>query len=172
MAVKEGLLALLAGGPAHGYHLKTAFEAATGGVWQLNVGQVYTTLDRLARDGLVTTISDADQKTYQLTADGREALGVWWDAVAVDDPPPRDELVLKVLLAIEHAPDRAIDVITHQRAALLSMLQRRRRSSRDAVVSSLATELAEESAMVRAEADLRWLDVCESKVLATLKERR
>ncbi len=172
MAVKEGLLALLAAGPAHGYQLKTSFEAATGGVWQLNVGQVYTTLDRLARDGLVATIHGTDQRTYELTADGREALGAWWNAVVTEDPPPRDELVLKVLLAIEHAPAHAIDVITHQRAALLSLLQQRRRSNRDPRVSGLANALADESVMVRAEADLRWLDICESNVLANMKEQR
>ncbi len=168
MAVKEGLLALLAAGPSHGYQLKTAFEAATGGVWQLNVGQVYTTLDRLARDGLVTAIADTEQKSYELTADGREALGAWWSAVVADDPPPRDELVLKVMLAIEHAPEHAIDVITHQRAALLSVLQQRRRSSRDLGEASLASALADESVMVRAEADLRWLDICEARVLTMI----
>ena len=47
MAVREGLLALLANGPRHGYQLKTGFESATGGMWPLNVGQVYTTLERL-----------------------------------------------------------------------------------------------------------------------------
>jgi DNA-binding PadR family transcriptional regulator len=172
MAVKEGLLALLASGPAHGYQLKTAFEAATGGVWQLNVGQVYTTLDRLARDGLVATVVETDQKTYELTADGREALGAWWNAVVAEDPPPRDELVLKVLLAIERAPDHAIEVITHQRAALVSVLQQRRRAARQADASSVASELADESVMVRAEADLRWLDVCEARVLTIMKEPR
>ena len=54
MPVREGLLALLADGPRNGYQLKVDFEAATGGVWPLNFGQVYTTLDRLARDGLVS----------------------------------------------------------------------------------------------------------------------
>jgi DNA-binding PadR family transcriptional regulator len=49
MSVREGLLALLAEGPRNGHQLKIEFEAVTGGVWPLNVGQVYTTLDRLAR---------------------------------------------------------------------------------------------------------------------------
>ena len=64
MAVREGLLALLTEGPSHGYQLKTAFEAATGGAWTLNVGQVYTTLDRLQRDGLVTSDEADGQKRY------------------------------------------------------------------------------------------------------------
>ena len=105
MAVREGLLALLDDGRRHGYQLKTDFEQATGGVWPLNVGQVYTTLERLERDGLVAVAEDNGQKSYELTADGREELGAWWTAVPVDDPPPRDELMLKVLMAIEHGPD-------------------------------------------------------------------
>ena len=74
MAVREGLLALLDEGPRHGYQLKTEFEAATGGVWPLNVGQVYTTLDRLERDGLVAVADENGQKSYELTAAGREEL--------------------------------------------------------------------------------------------------
>ena len=108
MAVREGLLALLSEGPRHGYQLKTEFEAATGGVWPLNVGQVYTTLDRLERDGLVEVEADAagtaGQKTYAITAAGTQALGEWWEAVPSDDPPPRDELMLKVMMAIEAGP--------------------------------------------------------------------
>ena len=76
MAVREGLLALLNEGPRHGYQLKTEFEAATGGVWPLNVGQVYTTLDRLERDGLVGIAESGGQKVYSITSDGVAALGV------------------------------------------------------------------------------------------------
>src|SRR5438132_12509999 len=100
MSVREGLLTLLASGPRNGHQLKTEFEAATGGVWPLNVGQVYTTLDRLERDGLVAQSSGQNggaQKRYELTAAGREELAAWWSLVPADDPPPRDELMLKVL---------------------------------------------------------------------------
>ena len=77
MAVKEGLLSLLEDGPHNGYQLKTAFESATGGVWPLNVGQVYTTLDRLERDGLVDVEDHEGQKTYKPDARrGRGAGGV------------------------------------------------------------------------------------------------
>ncbi|MEJ7720992.1 MAG: PadR family transcriptional regulator [Ilumatobacteraceae bacterium] len=89
MAVREGLLSLLSDGPRYGYQLKTQFEAATGGIWPLNVGQVYTTLDRLNRDGLVgehavAAETETAQKSYELTAAGREALGV-----VVDGPRRR-----------------------------------------------------------------------------------
>ena len=172
MAVREGLLALLDDGRRHGYQLKTEFEQATGGVWPLNVGQVYTTLERLERDGLVAVAEQNGQKSYELTAAGREELGAWWQAVPVDDPPPRDELMLKVLMAIEHGPDHALAVITRHRTALLALLQLRRRESRNDAArrDDLASALVADALVVRAEADLRWLDLCESR-LTNQKER-
>ncbi len=162
MAVREGLLALLREGPSHGYQLKTAFEAATGGAWPLNVGQVYTTLDRLQRDGFVTSDEVDGQKRYEITAAGREELGGWWATSPVDAPPPRDELVLKVLFAIEDGPDRALEVVTHHRTALTRLLQERRRASR---TDDLASALVADALVARAEADLRWLDTCEARIL-------
>jgi DNA-binding PadR family transcriptional regulator len=177
MAVREGLLALLDEGPRYGYQLKTEFEGATGGVWPLNVGQVYTTLDRLERDGLVVTAEHDGQKSYEITAAGREELGAWWEAVPVDDPPPRDELMLKVLMAIEHGPKHALGVLTRQRTALLTLLQLRRRDGRSAVAvrngeSELAQRLVADALIVRAEADLRWLDLCESRLLDATRTSR
>ena len=87
MAVREGLLALLREGPRYGYQLKTEFEAATGGVWTINVGQVYTTLERLDRDGLVMLDERDDQKLYSITLAGVDELGAWWEAVPTEDPP-------------------------------------------------------------------------------------
>ena len=175
MAVREGLLALLSEGPRHGYQLKTEFEAATGGVWPLNVGQVYTTLDRLERDGLVHVEPDAGgaagQKTYAITMAGTHALGEWWEAVPSDDPPPRDELMLKVMMAIEAGAEHALRIITRQRTVLLSLLQMKRRERRalSAETSTqggeaLAARLVTEALLARAEADLRWLDTCETEL--------
>lgn len=169
MAVREGLLALLDDGPRYGYQLKTSFEEATGGVWPLNVGQVYTTLDRLVRDGFAE-VADSDdapaQKVYTITAAGREELGAWWSAVPVEDPPPRDELMLKVLMAIDHGRDHALDVITRHRSVLTGMLQQRRRQRRAATedADGVAAQLVTDALVVRAEADLRWLDLCEARL--------
>lgn len=164
MAVREGILALLVRGPRYGYQLKTEFESATGGVWDLNVGQVYSTLDRLARDGFVVVDEVDDQKRYDLTASGREELAAWWANLPLSEPPPRDDLILKVLLAVETDPERALDIVTSHRTALIQLLQLRRRDAR-AGTADLATTLAADAFAVRAEADLRWLDLCEQRIL-------
>ena len=171
MSVREGLLALLVEGPRNGHQLKVEFEAATGGVWPLNVGQVYTTLDRLARDGLVARAhpaADGDTygKRYELTAAGREALAAWWQLVPADDPPPRDELMLKVLFASTQGRAHALTVITEQRTALVALLQAHRRASRATASEDDATAMVRDALVVRAEADLRWLDLCEARVNA------
>lgn len=167
MGVREGLLALLADGPGYGYGLKTGFETATGGVWPLNVGQVYKTLDRLERDGLVAAEGAEGQRSYRLTDDGVAELGAWWETVPVDEPPARDELVLKVLLAVAVDREHALEVITRQRAAVMSMLQQRRRAGRrDQRRDPLTTAMVTDALVVRAEADLRWLDLCEERLAA------
>ena len=171
MAVREGLLSLLVEGPRHGYQLKSEFEALTGGVWPLNVGQVYSTLDRLERDGLVITNESDGQKTYAITPVGVEVLGDWWETTPADEPPARDELILKVLMAVGSGDDHALSVVTQQRTAVVEMLQRRRRlnkqRNRNGARSGdgLAADLMTDALVVRAEADLRWLEMCEARLL-------
>jgi DNA-binding PadR family transcriptional regulator len=167
MGVREGLLALLEREPAYGYQLKTGFESATGGMWSLNVGQVYATLDRLERDGFVVSKEHEGQRSYEITAAGSKELGAWWESVPSDDPPPRDELMVKVLISIAHDREHAIEVITLQRDSLLMLLQHHRRAmtrraakSPDPVVDALVRD----ALIVRAEADLRWLDLCEERI--------
>ena len=174
MAVREGLLALLKDEPRYGYQLKTAFESTTGGVWRLNVGQVYTTLDRLERDGLVSVaVGNDEQKLYTITTLGINELGSWWTTVPISEPPPRDELMLKVLFAIEQGPHHALQVITQQRTALTELLQARRRERRDMPANDtteVAASLVTDALIVRAEADLRWLDLCESRTHTARKK--
>jgi DNA-binding PadR family transcriptional regulator len=174
MSVREGLLALLAEGPRNGHQLKLEFEAATGGVWPLNVGQVYTTLDRLERDGLVIRVraneeSETHGKQYELTAAGREELAGWWQLVPAEDPPPRDELMLKVLFATTIGSDHALRVLTEQRTALVALLQAHRRASRNKASEDTASAMVRDALIVRAEADLRWLDLCEARLTAPKK---
>ncbi len=82
MSVKLGLMALLAEGEKYGAQLRAEFEERTGGTWPLNVGQVYTTVDRLMRDGLVEQAGDPDPEgriSYRLTEIGRAEVDRWWE---------------------------------------------------------------------------------------------
>lgn len=164
MAIREGLLAVLASGERHGYQLKTDFEVATGGAWTLNVGQVYTTLDRLVRDGLVDVSDNEASKIYGITAAGRDQLDAWWHPAPLDEAPPRDELMVKILTALHRGPDHALVVITTHRTALTELLQRRRQQQRAASDTGLSEQLVNDALIFRAEADLRWLDQCEHRL--------
>lgn len=164
MTVRGVFLQLLAEGPRHGYQLKVDFEGRTGGVWSLNAGQVYTTLDRLVRDGVVEASGDgeAGQRIYQITATGRSELAGWLTASPADGSPPRDELIMKVVVALGGSPGEAQQVIDDQRAALLGALQAGRRRQRSRSGSDDAvTHLAHDALLSRVEADVAWLDRCE-----------
>src|SRR4051812_18201493 len=102
MSVRHALLALLSEGPKYGLQLRQEFEAKTGEVWPLNIGQVYTTLGRLERDGLVESDEaddDGPQRNFRITASGRSELDEWLRTPPDLSSPPRDELVIKVLVA-------------------------------------------------------------------------
>src|SRR4030095_6499513 len=102
MSVRYGLLALLERGPMHGYQLRAAFEASTGGTWPLNIGQVYTTLSRLERDELVRPLpqSEAGRRRYEITAAARAELAEWFATPVSRTDRPRDELAIKLALAL------------------------------------------------------------------------
>src|SRR3954447_18099870 len=103
MSVRHALLALLSEGPKYGLPLRYEFEARTGEVWPLNVGQVYTTLQRLESDGLVTSdgTDEGPQKGYRITTGGADELTAWLETPPDMAQPPRDELLIKVLVAAQ-----------------------------------------------------------------------
>jgi DNA-binding PadR family transcriptional regulator len=119
MSVRHALLALLSEGPKYGLQLRQEFEADTGEVWPLNVGQVYSTLQRLERDGLVESDEagvDGPQKRFRITSPGRDELDEWLRMPPDLSSPPRDELVIKVLVALRVAGVDVRDVIqVHRR---------------------------------------------------------
>lgn len=168
MSVRNGLLALLDEGPSHGYQLKTAFEERTGEAWMVNIGQIYTTLQRLERDGLVAAAvgdDDAGRHPYRLTGAGRAALGEWFDTPVVASPPPRDELAVKVLLAVAATDVDVGAVIQRQRTAAVEQLQAytRQKASIDPV-ADLPLALLLDSLVLKTEAEIRWLDACEARI--------
>jgi DNA-binding PadR family transcriptional regulator len=171
VSVRSSLLQLLDEGERHGYQLKVDFEARTGGIWPLNVGQVYTTLERLVRDGLVTETGDDDgdggQRTYRITEDGRHEVKQWLASSPTDTAPPRDELLMKVLLAVGRGGPEAVAVIDDQRSALLVALQMGRRQQRARTEDDdLPARLAHDALLSRLEADVTWLDRCEEQLRA------
>lgn len=102
MSIRHGLLALLDRGPRYGYQLRTEFESRTGATWPLNVGQVYTTLGRLERDGLVVPAGEDDggHALYAITDEGRGELREWFARPVDRKSPPRDELAIKLAMAV------------------------------------------------------------------------
>ena len=170
MSVKHGLLALLTEGPRYGYELKAQFEARTGQTWPLNIGQVYTTLGRLEQDGLVTRDGEnaEGQVHYSLTSRGRREVDDWWAMAVPREAPARDELAIKLALAISVPGVDVPAVLQRQRTATLSALQthtRRRTAMRAADPDDTASELVLESLVFAAEAEVRWLDHCEARLL-------
>ena len=166
MSVRHSLLALLSAGPMHGYGLKTEFEAATGDVWPLNVGQVYTTLGRLERDGMVTAETDADgQKIYQITDPGRGELARWFDTPVPREVIPRQELAIKLVFAMRSGAADVTAVVQRQRVATVRALQDITRLKTDAEASGDTAWLLMLDALVfQAEAEARWLDMCEARL--------
>jgi DNA-binding PadR family transcriptional regulator len=166
MSVKHSLLALLAEEPTHGYQLKSSFEQRTGGAWPLNIGQVYTTLSRLERDGLVAEVDrDGDRVTYRITDAGRSMLDAWYAAPIITDPPPRDELAIKLLLGVAADDVDVVDLLQRQRTATLEQLQRYTLHKRRAdPATELPFVLLLDSLILKAEAEIRWLDLCEQRL--------
>ncbi len=165
--VKYALLGLLSEEARHGYELKAAFEELLGGSWPLNIGQVYTTLARLERDGFVRSKVVPqelvpDRKVYEITPTGREELAIWLTEPARGPVRLRDELFVKVLIQ---------DFVKGGDPWTLIRKQRQRHLQTLAELQALlagelppATQLIVEGAMLHVEADLEWLDLCEERL--------
>jgi DNA-binding PadR family transcriptional regulator len=174
MTIRAGLLALLTSEPKYGYQLKSEFDNDTAGVWSLNVGQVYTTLDRLERDGCVVAgAADADgRKLYHLTSVGRDELTAWFAEPVAEAAPPRDELLIKILLATKTPGIDALEVIDLERQALHEMMRRHRRQrTRLNGDGDLTADLLLDALIARIESSLRWLDVVEERLVKARKSR-
>ena len=164
-------LALLGAGPAHGYDLKRAYDAQFGAIWgPLNIGQVYTTMGRLARDGLVAheTVAQGDRpdkKVYEITDAGRHALAEWMGE-ADDAPTVKSDFVLKLVAARMVGEDPS-PILARQRQRYLQSLR-----DLDALVPpgpdgnghDGVHALLVEGAALHLDAELRWLDLCEQRL--------
>jgi DNA-binding PadR family transcriptional regulator len=167
VSVRYGLLALLDEAPSHGYNLKSAFERRTGGSWALNIGQVYTTIQRLERDGLVESIggADDDRREYRITPAGRQQLAAWFESPVVPDVPARDELTIKVLLAVAAGDIDVTALLQRQRRASVEQLQAyTRRKAKANPQSDVAFLILLDALIFRTEAEIRWLDACDARI--------
>jgi DNA-binding PadR family transcriptional regulator len=168
MSVKFGLLALFADGPKYGYQLRTEFEERTGGTWSVNVGQVYTTLERLERDGLVAAEgTNADGRAvYTITEVGRATLDSWFVTPVTDADRPRNELAIKLLMAATTPGVDVTAVVQRQRTESLRMMRDYTTLRRDAdAADDVAGVLLLDSVVFALEGEVRWLDHVEATVL-------
>jgi DNA-binding PadR family transcriptional regulator len=173
--VQEVLLALLAQQASHGYELRARLQLALGPLAEaLNAGQVYVTLSRLEKAGLVTSErvgqSDRpDRKVYGLSAAGRERVLDWLEDTSWPKPAPA-EFHLKLVAAAAAGladPVRLVDVQRHALLAELAIVQRTALAEPDRSVAGLLLE----GVVLRLQADLRWLEAC-GRYWTETKERR
>lgn len=166
MGLKAGLLCLLDRADAHGYQLKNDLEEATSDIWQVNIGQVYTTLQRLERDGLVTsTESNGEGRiVYRITEAGRESARDWMIVPVELAAAGRDEISLKLVLAILTGVENPRRVIEKQRGATMTLLQDYTTLKGDDSKDDLAWLLYLDRLILSAEAELRWLERVEARL--------
>ena len=167
MSVRHALLALLTEGPKYGLQLRQEFEARTGEVWPLNVGQVYTTLQRLERDGLVESDDAGDegpQKGFRITEAGEGELVDWLRTPPDMTSPPRDELVIKVLVALRMPGVDVREVIQVHRRYVVQLMQQYTRLKEDAPDSDIGLALVVDAELFRLDAVVRWLDAADGRL--------
>jgi DNA-binding PadR family transcriptional regulator len=170
MSIRHALLALLSEGPKYGFQLRQEFEARTGEAWPLNVGQVYTTLQRLERDGLVESDDDAEeeaegpQKRFRVTGDGEAELTTWLRTPPDMSAPPRDELIIKVLVALHLPGVDVADMVQSHRRYLVGLMQQYTRVKEDAGDDELSLTLVVDAELFRLDAMIRWLDTVDGRV--------
>lgn len=174
MSIRQGILAMLADGPRHGYQLRIDFEERTGSTWPLNIGQVYTTLSRLERDGMVIALGETDdnQKQYALTDHGRAELTHWFATPVHREDRPRDELAIKLAMASELPGTDLHAVVQAQRTDTMRALQdySRLRRTHEESNEGMSWAIVLDSLIYATEAEIRWLDATEERLSRRVRE--
>ncbi len=167
MIVRHALLALLSEGPKYGFQLAQEFQAGTGEMWPLNTGQVYTTLQRLERDALVETddtVEDGPQNSYRITDSGRVELEHWLHTPPDTTRPPRDELVIKVLVALRIPGVDASELTQSYRRHVVEAMHQYTRLKEDAHENDIGLLLVADAEIYRLDSVIRWLDAAEARI--------
>jgi DNA-binding PadR family transcriptional regulator len=166
MSVPHALLALLSEGPKYGQQLQQEFEARTGEVWPLNVGQVYTTLQRLERDALVEADEGGEgegrRKRFRLTRHGRRVLHDWLRSPPESSAPARDELLIKLLIAARLPDIDVREILQAHRRQLVEAMQRYTHLKAQAAAEDVTFSLVLDAELFKLEAAIRWLDAAEA----------
>jgi len=170
MSVKHAILGLLYEKPRHGYEIKTGFEQMVHRQWPLNSGQVYTTLERLVRDGLVEPLGEdeRDRKQYQITESGKQELRRWL-LEPVQKSLFKDEVFFKWLCARKmNFPELGAMVQNQKKKILETIMQLTHFQSQLDPEQHEDMLLLIEGGLLHLEADLKWLQNLEEKA-ASLK---
>jgi DNA-binding PadR family transcriptional regulator len=166
MSIRHALLALLSEGPRYGLQLRQEFERRTGEVWPLNVGQVYSTLQRLERDGLVVAegAGTGPQNVFRITPAGSDELTGWLRTPPPVVPPPRDELVIKVLVAMRVPGVDVPELLQIHRRRLIEVMQEYTLLKGEVSEDDLELALIVDSELFRIEAVVRWLERADARL--------
>src|SRR2546428_6344068 len=176
VSLKYGVLGLLKEQPLHGYEVKNRFEAMLGGTWDVNIGQIYTTLQRLERDGLIRPVGprgDRGKLLYELSPHGQKALDEW---LAEPDSGPQqlhEDIYVKLLLAARIANGNLPGMLARQKRTYLQRLRDLNRLEERAR-SDGRVDLARlvRGALLHTEADLKWVDELASERFGTEGRKR
>ncbi|RPF33558.1 PadR family transcriptional regulator [Streptomyces sp. TLI_185] len=173
MSTRHILLGLLASGPSHGYDLKRRHDERFPQARPLAYGQVYTTLQRLVRDGLAEvegTDSDGgpERTTYRSTDDGARELAKWAGEVAPPAPFVANEIFAKVVVSILSGGDAGA-YLAAQRAAHMQRM-RELTAVKTAPGADLATVLSTDYALNHLDADLRWMTTTAARLTTLTAE--
>ena len=163
---QEVVLALLAKEPSHGYELRARLRQALGPLGDgMNAGQIYVTLTRLEKAGLVTAEQEPglpdrpDRKVYALTAAGQHRVTEWLAEVSWPKPDLA-EFHLKLIAAAAAGLADPLTIVDRQRRELLRRLRDAQRAALAEPEDSEAALLLE-GIVLRMQADLAWLEACE-----------
>ena len=173
MSVRHALLALLSDGPKYGMQLRDEYEATTGDIWPLNAGQVYTTLQRLDRDGLADSDGAGDDerhKRFRIIAQGGSELAGWLRTPPGPAAPPRDELVTKVLVATRGPGVDVAEVIQAHRRQAVELMQEWTRLKEEQTEFDLSFALVIDAELTRLGGIARWLNLADQHVKRAAKD--
>jgi DNA-binding PadR family transcriptional regulator len=163
--MRSFFLALLARGPVHGYVLKQRHDELFGPPWPpINIGQIYVTMGRLERDGLVSMHVDGDRKLYELTELGEKELNHWID-VPETTVSAKSDMLLRLVAASLVPGANVGQVLSEARQRLIGELRELDNALASAATPNELSQLLAQQAGLHLQADLKWLDIAETVLM-------